>query len=42
VNNQKIANIPYDERTDDQKLESNWTKARKLFGRKDWSACVVR
>ncbi|WP_123902510.1 hypothetical protein [Pseudomonas soli] len=34
--------IPYDERTDDQKLESNWKKATKLFERKDWSACVVR
>jgi hypothetical protein len=38
----KIAEITYDERTDDQRLESNWTKGRKQFARKDWSACVVR
>ena len=38
----KIAEIPYDERTDDQRLESNWTKGLKQFDRKDWSACVVR
>ena len=33
---------PYDERSDDQKLESNWHKASKLYERKDWSACIVR
>ena len=42
MGNSEIAKIPYDERTDDQKLESNWTKARKQFERKDWSACVMR
>jgi hypothetical protein len=42
VSSKKITKIPYDERTDDQKLESNWNKATKLFERKDWSACVVR
>lgn len=42
MGNSKIAKIPYDERTDDQKLESNWAKAHKQFERKDWSACVVR
>jgi len=42
VGKPKIAKIPYDERTDDQKLESNWGKARKQFEREEWSACVVR
>jgi hypothetical protein len=42
VSSKKITEIPYDERTDDQKLESNWNKAEKLFERKDWSACIVR
>lgn len=42
MGNPRIARIPYDERTDDEKLESNWTKAIKLFERRDWSACVVR
>lgn len=34
--------IPYDERTDDEKLVSNWKKATALFGRKDYSAAVIR
>lgn len=38
----KIAAIPYDERTDEQQLHSNWKKATKLFERSDWSACVIR
>jgi hypothetical protein len=38
----EFRHIPYSERTDDQKLESNWSKACKQFGRNDWSACVVR
>lgn len=42
MGNKEVSKIPYDERTDDQKLESNWNKAVKQFGRKDWSACVVR
>lgn len=42
MGNPKIKKIPYDERTDDQKLKSNWTKARGQFDRKDWSACVIR
>lgn len=42
MGNKEITKIPYDERTDDQKLESNWNKAKKLFQREDWSACVVR
>lgn len=42
MGNKEITKIPYDERTDDQKLESNWNKALKLFERKDWSACIVR
>lgn len=42
MGNSRIKKIPYEERTDDQKLESNWLKARGQFDRKDWSACVVR
>ncbi|QNN47466.1 hypothetical protein H9L17_04830 [Thermomonas brevis] len=38
----KIAKIPYDERTDDQKLASNWKKAAGQFEREEWSASVVR
>ena len=34
--------IPYDERSDDEKLESNWKKAKAQFDRKDWSASVLR
>lgn len=33
---------PYDERTDDQKLLSNWKKAVGLFEREDWSASIMR
>lgn len=42
MGNSKATKVPYDERTDDQRLASNWNKARKQFERKDWSACVVR
>ncbi len=42
MGNLKIAKVPYDERTDDQRLESNWIKARMQFNREDWSASVVR
>jgi hypothetical protein len=38
----EIAKIPYTERSDDEKLQSNWRKAKKQYGRKDWSACVMR
>ena len=38
----KIAAIPYEERTDEQKLHSNWKKATGLFERSDWSASVMR
>lgn len=38
----KSAKIPYDERSDDEKLASNWKKAKGLYKRKDWSACVMR
>lgn len=38
----EYSKIPYDERSDDQKLESNWNKARKQFDRKDWSASILR
>ena len=37
-----VVKIPYDERTDDQKLVTNWSKATKQYGRKDWSASVTR
>ncbi|MEP4546979.1 MAG: hypothetical protein ABJ000_12430 [Saccharospirillum sp.] len=33
---------PYDERTDDEKLLSNWKKAVGLFEREDWSASIMR
>lgn len=36
------AKTPYKERSDDEKLESNWRKARNLFNRKDYSAAVIR
>lgn len=38
----KVASIQYEERTDEQRMYSNWTKATKLFERSDWSACVMR
>lgn len=38
----KSAKVPYDERSDDEKLESNWKKAKGLYKRQDWSACVMR
>lgn len=42
MGSKEISKIPYDERSDDQKLESNWMKAKKQFKREDWSACVLR
>ena len=33
---------PYVERTDVQKIKSQWTKLRGLHGRAEWSAAVVR
>jgi len=38
----KLSEIPYDERADDQRLESNWRKARGLFKRGDFSASTLR
>ncbi|HJU07293.1 MAG TPA: hypothetical protein VJ727_02295 [Rhodanobacteraceae bacterium] len=38
----KTAKVPYDERSDDKKLEANWKKVRGQFKRHDWSACIVR
>jgi hypothetical protein len=38
----KKTKAPYTERRDDEKLESNWKKARGLFGRKDYSAAIMR
>lgn len=38
----KLSDIPYEERTDGQKLESNWKKARALFKRRDFSAAIMR
>lgn len=34
--------VPYDQRPDDEKLESNWSKAKRQFDRKDWSASILR
>jgi hypothetical protein len=42
MGNRNLSEIPYDERTDDQRLESNWRKARGLFKRGDYSASVIR
>lgn len=33
---------PYSKRTDHEKLESSWKKARAQFKRKDWSASITR
>jgi DNA replication protein DnaC len=33
---------PYDDRTDLQKIEANWTKVRGLLEREEWSAAIVR
>lgn len=33
---------PYDERTDAEKIQSQWVKLTGLHGRTDWSAAVVR
>lgn len=38
----KQRNIPYDDRSDEEKLRSNWKKATGLFEREDWSAAIVR
>lgn len=38
----KLSDIPYEERTDNQRLESNWRKARGLFKRGDYSASILR
>lgn len=38
----KFSDIPYEERTDDQRLESNWKKAQGLFKRGDYSASILR
>ena len=33
---------PYSYRTDIEKIESNWTKTRGLYDRKEWSGAIVR
>ncbi|TAK63725.1 hypothetical protein [Methylobacter sp.] len=33
---------PYDERTDVEKIQSNWTKISGLLDREEWSSAVVR
>lgn len=38
----KSSKIPYDERSDNQKLLSNWKKATGLYNREDWSASIMR
>lgn len=42
VGREKVEKPPYDERSDADKLKANWVKAKKLFERRDFSACVVR
>lgn len=38
----KASKTPYEERPDDQRLESNWKKACGLYARNDHSAAVLR
>lgn len=38
----KSQNIPYGQRTDLEKLRSQWVKLTGLHGREEWSAAVVR
>lgn len=38
----KLKPKPYDERTDLEKIQSQWVKLTGLHGRTDWSAAVVR
>jgi hypothetical protein len=33
---------PYDQRTDLEKIESNWSKIAGLFERREWSSAIVR
>ncbi len=33
---------PYTERSDIEKIESNWNKVRGLFQRKEWSSVILR
>jgi hypothetical protein len=33
---------PYSDRTDIEKIESNWTKTRGLYDRDEWSGAIVR
>ncbi len=33
---------PYSERTDIEKIKSNWNKTRGLYNRKEWSGAIVR
>lgn len=42
MNKEKVEKPAYDERSDDDKLKANWVKAKRLFGRRDFSASVVR
>lgn len=37
-----MRDIPYDQRTDVQKIQSQWNKVGGLLGRNDWSAAIVR
>ena len=38
----KRSRIPYSERSDIQKIQSNWKKIRGLVNREEWSSAVVR
>ena len=38
----KERKIPYERRSDEEKLKSNWKKATRLFKTEDWSAAIVR
>lgn len=42
MSKEKVKKPPYKERSDEDKLKANWSKAKGLFKRRDFSASVVR
>lgn len=38
----KAARVPYDKLSDDQKVLKNWSKARGLYARREWSVAILR
>lgn len=41
INNKKKCK-PYSERSDKEKIKSNWNKTRGLYKRKEWSGAILR